>query len=187
MIARYSEPDSGTVSLDGVLADAFSAQAFNQMVAVVPQENTPPAMSLRDNLTLFVDGADDAQLRRVLAALGLAARLQDRLDDTPSLSGGEAQCLAIARALLARRPLLLADEPTSAQDQQNRERILTALAQLPATRLVATHDAELCRRADRVAVLAEGRLLAVGTPAEMADHPALLAALAERQEADDEV
>ncbi|USQ50074.1 ATP-binding cassette domain-containing protein [Serratia marcescens] len=156
LIARYSEPDSGTVSLDGVLADAFSAQAFNQMVAVVPQENTPPAMSLRDNLTLFVDGADDAQLRRVLAALGLAARLQDRLDDTPSLSGGEAQCLAIARALLARRPLLLADEPTSAQDQQNRERILTALAQLPATRLVATHDAELCRRADRVAVLAEG-------------------------------
>ncbi|HCT3952198.1 TPA: ATP-binding cassette domain-containing protein, partial [Klebsiella pneumoniae] len=116
-----------------------------------------------------------------------AERLQDRLDDTPSLSGGEAQRLAIARALLARRPLLLADEPTSAQDRQNRECILTALAQLPATRLVATHDAELCRRADRVAVLAEGRLLAVGTPAELADHPALLAVLAEHQEADDEV
>lgn len=187
LIARYSEPDSGTVSLDGVLADAFSAQAFNQMVAVVPQENTPPAMSLRDNLTLLVDGAEAAQLRRALAELGLAERLQDRLDDTPSLSGGEAQRLAIARALLARRPLLLADEPTSAQDRQNRECILTALAQLPATRLVATHDAELCRRADRVAVLAEGRLLAVGTPAELADHPALLAVLAEHQEADDEV
>ncbi|HHC2742308.1 TPA: ATP-binding cassette domain-containing protein [Klebsiella pneumoniae] len=187
LIARYSEPDSGTVSLDGVLADAFSAQAFNQMVAVVPQENTPPAMSLRDNLTLLVDGAEAAQLRRALAELGLAERLQDRLDDTPSLSGGEAQRLSIARALLARRPLLLADEPTSAQDRQNRECILTALAQLPATRLVATHDAELCRRADRVAVLAEGRLMAVGTPAELADHPALLAVLAEHQEADDEV
>lgn len=88
--------------------------------------------------------------------------------------------------MLARRPLLLADEPTSAQDRQSRERILTALAQLPATRLVATHDAELCRRADRVAVLAEGRLLAVGTPAALAQHPALLAALAERREVDDE-
>lgn len=186
LIARYMEYDSGQILFNGIPSEQFSLSAFNTLVGSVPQDCKMLSVSIRDNLTLFANNTSDEELWQMLAALGLSERLDGQLDAAPRLSGGEEQRLAIARSLLARRPVLLADEPTSGQDPANRERIITMLAQCPATRLVVTHDAQLCQRADRIILLDEGRILAIGTPTSLADHPALTTALAETRENDHE-
>lgn len=86
-----------------------------------------------------------------------------RIGTDVQLSGGEAQRLAIARALIAQSPLLLADEPTSALDPENAGMIFDALLSSPGTRLIVTHDLMLARRADRLLFMADGTVAATGT------------------------
>lgn len=83
------------------------------------------------------------------------------------LSGGEAQRLAIARALIAQSPLLLADEPTSALDPDNAAHIFAALTGGTGTRVIVTHDLALARCADRLVFMAEGTVAATGTHDEL--------------------
>ena len=103
-------------------------------------------------------------------------RLPDGLD-TPvgergaTLSGGQRQRIAIARAILRDAPILILDEPTSALDAESEALLVEALAGLPAgrTTLLIAHRLSTVRRADRVAVLEDGRIVQSGPPAQLAD------------------
>jgi iron complex transport system ATP-binding protein len=105
--------------------------------------------------------ADDAIVDQALQAVGMA-HLAQRL--WHSLSGGERQRVHIARALAQRPQVLLLDEPTNHLDIQHQLSLLQQVQALPVTTLVALHDLNQALTCDRVAVLDQGRLVALGKP-----------------------
>lgn len=124
-----------------------------------------PELSARDNVLLpfrfgswRIDGAAMERGARLLAALGLGSGAQS----AGRLSRGEAQRVAVARALVAEPPLVLADEPTASLDRDNAalvgELLLADARRRGATLIVATHDQDLVRRFDRTMRLVAGRI-----------------------------
>lgn len=164
------EPSGGEVFIDGVVVSSLSGderaalrrhsigyvfQDFNLLAGLTAVENVA--------LPLELDGQNRKAARvtalEVLSDLGLAA-LADRFPD--ELSGGERQRAAIARAVVGRRRLLLADEPTGALDSANGEAILRLLRRAcrdGVAGVVVTHDARLAAWADRIVYLRDGRIV----------------------------
>jgi ABC-type polar amino acid transport system ATPase subunit len=119
-------------------------------------------------------GRDSAEQRA--RELLVELRVGHRADAFPrQLSGGEAQRVAIARALAVDPPLLLMDEPTAALDPARRRELAALLAELAdagRTLVISTHDVDFARQlASRVAVLAEGHIVEIGSPEELLEHP----------------
>ncbi|MFF3542023.1 ABC transporter ATP-binding protein [Streptomyces platensis] len=177
LVARFHEPDSGTLLFDGRPAAELSRGACRARIAVVDQNTHVVHGSLRDNITYAAPGAGDAEVRRVveLARLdGVVRRLPGGLSGVlgergNTLSAGERQRVALARALLARPALLLLDEPTSHLDAIN-ETALTTLMKEAAQEcalLVIAHRLSTVRHADRIIVLEEGRTVASGSHEEL--------------------
>jgi putative ABC transport system ATP-binding protein len=133
----------------------FIFQSFNLLPGLTALENA----LLPD---FFGEGIPDAtnRAREALARVGLADKSNAR---PAALSGGERQRIAIARALLARPPLLLADEPTGNLDAQTGEGVIELFRELHKdgmTMLIVTHEARVSRAATRVLLLREGKLVA---------------------------
>jgi ABC-2 type transport system ATP-binding protein len=158
ILADIQAPDEGKVD---VLAGA---------VGWVPQHaGVYSKLSVAENLRLFarLERVADPEgvVRRMLEQTGLADRADDELS---TLSGGNRQRVNVAIGLLADPPVLLADEPSSALDPRQRERLWEFIAQRRArgtTVVYSTHNVqEAERHADRVLVLADGELLFTGTP-----------------------
>jgi putative ABC transport system ATP-binding protein len=131
-------------------------QAFHLMPGLSAEENVA--------LPLALDGrADPGRVSGLLERVGLAPRARH---EPSELSGGEQQRVAVARALVHRPALLLADEPTGNLDSANGARVLELLDELRreegAALLLATHDAAVAARADRVIRLHDGRLVGAG-------------------------
>ncbi|QTZ94612.1 ABC transporter ATP-binding protein [Streptomyces auratus] len=177
LVARFYEPDSGTLLFDGRPAAELSRGACRARIAVVDQNTHVVHGSLRDNITYAVPGASEAEVRRVveLAQLdGVVRRLPGGLSGVlgergNTLSAGERQRVALARALLARPALLLLDEPTSHLDAIN-EAALTTLMKEAAQEcalLVIAHRLSTVRHADRIIVLEGGRTVASGSHEEL--------------------
>ena len=176
LVARFADPDSGTVRIGGVdLRDMSTAQLY-RTVAFVLQDPQLLRMSIRDNIAL---ARPDASLDDVRAA-AKAALVDDEvmalergydtvLGQDTSLSGGQAQRLAIARALLADAPILLLDEATAFVDPESEAQIQGALDRLVAGRtvLVIAHRPASIRGADQIVVMDRGRVVARGTHAEL--------------------
>jgi len=123
-------------------------------------------LTVRENLQLFgrLEKAPDERVARMLALTELGGD-----EETGKLSGGNRQRLNIAVGLLGDPPLVLLDEPSASLDPAQRERLWAFIATLEATVLYTTHDVgEADRHADRVLVLADGELLYIGTPGELA-------------------
>jgi ABC-2 type transport system ATP-binding protein len=123
-------------------------------------------LTVRENLQLFgrLERAPAERVRRMLELTELGGD-----EETGKLSGGNRQRLNIAVGLLGDPSLLLLDEPSASLDPAQRERLWAFIATLEATVLYTTHDVgEADRHADRVLVLADGELLYIGTPAELA-------------------
>ncbi|MFI9256834.1 ABC transporter ATP-binding protein [Streptomyces sioyaensis] len=191
LVARFYEPDSGTLLFDGRPAAELSRGACRARIAVVDQNTHVVHGSLRDNITYAVPGASDAEVRRVveLAQLdGVVRRLPGGLSGVlgergNTLSAGERQRVALARALLARPALLLLDEPTSHLDAIN-ETALTTLMKEAAQEcalLVIAHRLSTVRHADRIIVLEGGRTVASGSHEELLTTSASYRALAAGQ------
>ncbi|MFI8004844.1 ABC transporter ATP-binding protein [Streptomyces sp. NPDC086010] len=181
-VYRVLRPVTGEVRVDGQDAWSLPVRRLARTVAAVTQESAGEfdlsvgevvAMGRTPHKRLLAgDTAEDAEvIASALAALdiaGLAARPFDRL------SGGERQRVLIARALAQEPTLLVLDEPTNHLDIRHQLSVLGALRRLPATVLVALHDLNLAARyCDRLYVLADGEVVASGTPVDVLT-PALL-------------
>ncbi|GAA1408178.1 thiol reductant ABC exporter subunit CydD [Glutamicibacter uratoxydans] len=176
------EASEGTIS-DGRMG--MGPATLKGKSAVVEQNAILFSLSLRENLQLAAPKASDEQMIHALQQAGLGAwlgdnpgeRLEEKLGESGArLSGGQAQRLAIARALLVDRPLLLLDEPSSALDVQTEEEVLKTLRSLDSsvTVITVTHRLGLLRDYDRVIVMDEGQIIQSGQLAELLETPGYL-------------
>ncbi|NEW87436.1 thiol reductant ABC exporter subunit CydD [Rhodopseudomonas sp. WA056] len=178
LLLRFVEPSGGRVLIDGVPLSEIDPAEWRR--ALVAMAQTPQFFegSIADNVVMGrAATTDDTALREALRAADAAAWV-DRLPDgaaTPlaergaNLSGGEAQRLALARAIYAAGPLLLFDEPTAHLDAEAQRVVMQGLARLREGRTVLTiaHRRETIAAADRVVVIERGRVAAQGRPAQI--------------------
>jgi ATP-binding cassette, subfamily B, bacterial len=177
LLVRLQDPTSGNVEVDGEDLRSFGLRSVRELMALVPQEPALFDGSLLDNVALGRPEASQADLLEA-AHLGLlddvAAGLPDGYaspigENGSRLSGGQRRCVAIARALVRDAAVLLLDEPTSGLDLESERRILAVIERAAGSRtvVVVTHRLALSERADVVAVLADGRIVEEGPPAEL--------------------
>lgn len=177
LIARFYDPDLGSVAIDGFDLRGVTLASLRSQLGVVPQEPFLFHGTVRDNLTFAAPDATDAEVLEACTLLGiddLVARLPNGLD-TPvhergaSLSAGERQLLALARAFMARPRVLVLDEATSNLDLASESRIERAFDTLLANRtaVLIAHRLATAMRADRVAVVTDGTITELGTHEEL--------------------
>lgn len=171
LLVRLVDPARGEIRLDGRPITAIRLRSLREQFAVLSQDTHLFAGSLRTALTTASGVADDGALWDALAlvsmdefARGLPRRLDTLIgEDGVNLSGGQRRRIALARAFLLGRPILLLDEPLANIDAESAAVILDAILRLrrTCTCFAVTHDSALVARADRVVQLASGRLTEV--------------------------
>lgn len=190
LLMRFYDPQAGRIAIDGIAIDELLPQTLREQMALVPQDPVIFATTVRENVRFARPDASDAEVGEALRAayaLEFVEKMPDGLDSQlgergVKLSGGQRQRLAIARAILADRPVLLLDEATSALDAESERQVQLALDHLMKgrTSLVIAHRLATVRHVDRIVLMDNGKLLAQGTHDELvADNPlyARLAAL----------
>lgn len=190
MLTRLVDPTSGEVMLGGVPVQKLRLADLRGMISVVTQDALLFDESLRDNIVLDRSVSPD-QLQAALEAAHITdflPQLENGLDTRvgprgSALSGGQRQRVAIARALLRDTPVLLLDEATSALDAQSEAIVQQALERLSQgrTTLVIAHRLSTVRRADRIAVMDQGRVVEFGTHEELFDRNGAYRALHDLQ------
>lgn len=191
LLLRFYDPAAGRVRLDGVdLREADPAE-LRARIGLVAQEPFVFSADAWENIRYGRPGATDDEVRAAAEAAA-AAEFLDALPDGfdtflgekgVRLSGGQRQRIAIARALLRDPAILLLDEATSALDSESERLVQDALDRLMAgrTTLVIAHRLATVQAADRIVVLDEGRVDAIGSHAELVGTSALYARLAALQ------
>ncbi|QVM98316.1 ATP-binding cassette domain-containing protein [Pseudomonas sp. SORT22] len=191
LLLRFYDPQQGRILLDGQDIRCLDPQDLRRHFALVAQNPALFFGTVEDNIRY---GRADATAEQVEAAarsahahefiLQLPKGYQTHLGDAGlGLSGGQRQRLAIARALLVDAPILLLDEATSALDAQSEHLIQQALPTLMSgrTTLVIAHRLATVQHADRIAVIDQGRLVAIGTHRQLIAQSPLYARLAALQ------
>ena len=174
---RFYDPTSGRVLLDGIDIRTVTLRSLRSQLGVVPQEPFLFAGSIRTNLSFGHPEATEDEINTAVDVVGLRD-LVDRLPqglDTPvhergqTLSAGERQQLALARAFLARPRVLILDEATSSLDTESEAAVQAALGNLMQGRtvLVIAHRLSTVRSADRIAVMEEGCITEIGSHEEL--------------------
>lgn len=170
ILGGLTPPTSGTVLIDGrdliKMSEADRTLLRKTTVGFVFQKyNLLPTLTGADNIEIARDIAgkkngNDAQFKETLGLLGIAGRLHHK---PRALSGGEQQRIAIARALVNRPALLLADEPTGNLDTENSTAVLSILQglnqRLGQTILMITHNPEAAAYAHRTVTMRDGRIV----------------------------
>lgn len=187
LLLRFLKPQSGQVLLDGHGLGEYRLTSLRRQIALVTQQPGLFSGTIGDNLALARPEATEAKLWAALKAAGLAdqvrampKQLETVLgEDGAGLSGGQAQRLAIARALLCQSRILILDEPTSALDPLSEALIHQMIENLrgQCTILVIAHTPATIERADRVVVLEGGKVTESGSPQKLAAMGGRYAAL----------
>ncbi len=191
LLLRFHDPEAGAVRIDGVDLRSADPGDLRARLAVVPQDPVIFAASVLENVRYGRPGATDAEVRSACEAAyadefvrempqGYESHLGER---GVRLSGGQRQRLAIARAILADRPILLLDEATSALDAESERVVQLALERLMTKRtvLIIAHRLATVRHADRIVVMDRGRIVASGSHGELVAQNPLYARLARLQ------
>jgi len=173
-INRLIEPDSGSVSIDGRdLREQPVHQLRRTIGHVIQSVGLFPHMSVAENIAIGLRIAGEAPGKRVAELLDLVDLPQEMADRSPAtLSGGQQQRVGVARALATAPGLMLLDEPFGALDPLTRDALARAYRalheRLALTSIMVTHDmAEALLTADRIVVMAAGRIVADATPAAL--------------------
>jgi ABC-type multidrug transport system fused ATPase/permease subunit len=173
LMARLHDPDEGQVLIDGQPLEGATLESLRSQLAVVPQRPVVFSGTVVDNVRLARPDATTEEVRsacEAASALDFIERLENGFETRlgrqgVSLSGGEVQRLAIARALLNRPKVLLLDEPTAALDAGSEAIVVRTLLGLRGqmTLVLVGHRPQAVRHADRVVVMDAGRVVADGT------------------------
>jgi ATP-binding cassette, subfamily B, bacterial len=176
LVPRMHDVTGGRITIDGHDIRDLKLDNLRDLIGVAFEEPTLFSMSVRENLTLGRPDATDEQVTEALAiaqadfVFDLPWGLETRVGEQGlSLSGGQRQRLALARAVLGRPRVLVLDDPLSALDVHTEALVEEALARIlvGSTALVVVHRPSTVALADRVALLQDGTLTAVGTHSEL--------------------
>jgi ATP-binding cassette subfamily B protein len=177
LITRFYDPTEGRILIDGHDLRDVTVDSLRRQLGVVPQEPFLFAGSLRYNIAFASPDAPDAEVWEAVHAVGLAdvvARMPDGLDTAvhergQSLSSGERQLIALARAFLARPRVLVLDEATSNLDLLSETKIEAALDVLlqARTAVLIAHRLTTAMKADRIVVVDDGRIVEIGAHDEL--------------------
>jgi len=191
LLSRFYDPQQGTISIDGIGLADMAPQSVRGALSVVPQETVVFAKTVMDNIRF---GRPEASAEEVIQA-AKAAQADEFITRLPegyetelgergvTLSGGQRQRIAIARALLRNAPVLLLDEATSALDAESETLVQKALTHLMEgrTTLVIAHRLATVLKADRIIVMENGAVTAMGRHEELLQQGGLYARLANLQ------
>ncbi|HSH63519.1 MAG TPA: ABC transporter transmembrane domain-containing protein [Methyloceanibacter sp.] len=195
LLLRFYDPDSGRVTVDGVPVEQADLTELRKRFAIVPQE---PAL-FADTIAANIAYGDERASRSEIEAAARAAYAHDFIAALPqgydtmvgeggvTLSAGQRQRIAIARAVLRDAPILLLDEATSALDSESETLVQRALDKIMQgrTTLVIAHRLTTVMRADRIFVFEHGRLVEEGTHRSLSGNGGVYARLAKLQFAPD--
>ncbi len=187
LIARFYDPVDGAVRVGDVDLRQVTFVSLRERIVVVPQEGFLFAGTLRDNVRVGRPDASDHEVEQALHALGLLDRflafpdgLETEVRERGSrLSAGERQLISLARAALADPTILILDEATSNLDPGTERSVEQALERLTHGRtvVVVAHRLSTAARADRIAVIVDGRLAELGTHDDLVAHEGHYASL----------
>ncbi len=187
LLQRVYDPHTGTILIDGTDISTVTRKSLRSSIATVFQDAGLLNRSIRDNIRLGKEEADDEAVRAAADAAAAAEFIESRLNgfDTEAgergnrLSGGERQRIAIARAILKNAPILVLDEATSALDVETEARVKTAIDNLrkDRTTFIIAHRLSTVREADLVIFLDHGRIVEMGGFDELSHSNGRFAAL----------
>lgn len=189
LLSGLESPTDGRVYFDGKDIEAIRKSDIRKSTGIVLQNGGLISGSVLENITAACPGTALQEVKGISELLGLSEDIKAMpmgyhtllSEDSDTVSGGFVQKLLIARALVPSPSALFLDEATSALDNISQDRICSALAGLPVTRVVIAQRLSTLKRCDRIIVLSDGRVADEGGYDELMSRSSLFMALAERQ------
>jgi ATP-binding cassette subfamily B protein len=195
LLCRFYDPASGRILVDGRDLRSLDLHSYRRQLGYVPQDPFLFAGTVRDNIAYGRPEASDAEVEAAAAAVGadqVVAHLTDGYQQIlpergRSLSTGQRQLLALARAELVDPPILLLDEATSNLDLATESRVSAAMSRLAQgrTTILIAHRLQTARTADRIVVIADGRLVEDGTHEQLLEQAGTYASMWQAFELED--
>ncbi|MDP1456462.1 thiol reductant ABC exporter subunit CydD [Bacillus wiedmannii] len=183
VLAGFLTPSGGKLIINGVKIDGSTREDWQKNIAYIPQQPYIFPLSLKDNICFYETNTTDAEVERVINEVGLRSLvtslpngMYERIGEGGRmLSGGQEQRVAMARALLSKKPIILLDEPTAHLDIETEFEIKQAMLRLFEGKLVflATHRLHWMKQMDHILILNKGEMIKSGTYEELLKNEAL--------------
>ncbi|MES9780476.1 thiol reductant ABC exporter subunit CydD [Bacillus thuringiensis] len=183
VLAGFLSPSSGKMLVNGLEVDGSTREDWQKNIAYIPQQPYIFPLSLKDNIRFYETNATDEEVERVINEVGLRSLvtslpngIHERIGEGGRmLSGGQEQRVAMARALLSKKPIILLDEPTAHLDIETEFEIKQAMLRLFNGKLVflATHRLHWMKQMDHILILNKGEMKESGTYEELLENETL--------------